>query len=41
MRKEYENPAVYVLRFDLSDHVTADPAITMSDIVEEAGPWQE
>ena len=41
MRKEYENPALYVLRFDVQEELTTEPTITMSDIIEETGPWQE
>lgn len=41
MKKVYENPAVYVLRFDVPDELTSDPTIGLSDITEEVGPWQE
>lgn len=41
MKKAYENPAVYVKRFDVPDEMTSDSTIGLSDITEEVGPWDE
>ena len=44
MKKNYENPLVKVLRFDVEDDVTSDEGLTLSDVVgdnyeEEVEPW--